>query len=319
MTHGFGMEPLESSHRILSLLPAATELACALGAASRLVGRSHACDHPESIRGLPAVTASAVTVGASGPAIHQAVLGARERPRTLFRLDAGRVRSLKPDLILTQTQCAVCAVDLAEVEAMVAAWDGPAPRIVALCPGRLPDLWDDLHRVALALGLPDEGREVIQGLKTRLVNVLQQVALVEHRPRVACLEWLDPLMGTGHWIPELVELAGGLPVCGRAGEPSRRLDWTALADAEPEVIVAMPCGFDLERTCAELERLWSRIEWTLLPAVRAGRVAATDGNAYFTRPGPRLVDSIEVLAELLHPDLFPRPRHRDTGWRAVAR
>ena len=178
----------------------------------------------------------------------------------------------------------------------------------------MPDLWTDLRRVGAALGLPDEGRFAIAPLKTRLVNVIQQVSMVEKRPRVACLEWLDPLMGAGNWIPELVELAGGTAVAGHTGTHSQWLDWAALAAADPEVIVALPCGFDLQRTRAEVARLRARPEWFRLSAVKSGRVFLADGNAYFNRPGPRLVDSVEILAEILHPELFPKPRHRGSGW-----
>lgn len=300
--------------RVISLLPAATEMVCLLEAGERLVARSHECDFPESIRRLPSVTSSNVDASASSAAIDQEVHAALEQGRPLFRLDAARIRELNPDLILTQAQCAVCAVSALELDAILKGWNGPPPPVLSLSPSRLPDLWTDLRRVGAALGLPDDGRFAIAPLKTRLVNVIQQVSMVERRPRVACLEWLDPLMGGGNWIPELVELAGGTPVAGHAGTHSQWLDWAALAAADPEVIVALPCGFDLQRTRAEVARLRARPEWTRLNAVKSGHVFLADGNAYFNRPGPRLVDSVEILAEILHPELFPKPRHRESGW-----
>lgn len=303
--------------RVISLLPAATEMVCLLEAGDRLVARSHECDFPEGARSLPSVTASNVDPSASGAAIDREVRMALAKGKPLFRLDAARIRSLKPDLILTQAQCAVCAVSPVELASVLKDWPGSPPTILALSPSRLPDLWTDLRRVGAALGLPDEGRFAIAPLKARLVNVIQQVSLVEPRPRVACLEWLDPLMGAGNWIPELIELAGGTNVAGRAGVHSGGLDWGALAVADPEVIVALPCGFDLNRTRAEVARLRSRPEWNRLGAVVAGRVFVTDGNAYFNRPGSRLVDSVEILAEILHPDLFPKPQHEGRGWAKV--
>jgi len=194
--------------RVISLLPAATEMVCLLEAGERLVARSHECDFPESVRRLPSVTFSNVAATASGAAIDQEVHAALEQGRPLFRLDAARIRELKLDLILTQAQCAVCAVSPLELDSVLKGWTGPPSAVRSWSPSRLPDLWTDLRRVGAALGLPDEGHFAIVPLKARLVNVIQQVSMVEQRPRVACLEWLDPLMGAGNWIPELVELAG---------------------------------------------------------------------------------------------------------------
>ncbi|MBN8247117.1 MAG: ABC transporter substrate-binding protein [Verrucomicrobia bacterium] len=292
-------------------------MVCLLETGDRLVGRSHECDFPEVVRRVPAVTSTAVNVLASGSAIQTQVQQALTQGQPLFRLDAARIRELRPDLILTQGQCAVCAVSAEELQSVLAAWDGPRPEVLALAPSRFADLWTDLRRVGAALGLPDEGRLAVTALKTRLVNTLQQVADVEVRPRVACLEWLDPLMGAGNWIPELVELAGGIPVCGAAGSHSQGLSWKDLQAAAPEVIVAMPCGFDLGRSLEEVARLAGDAAWTRLDAVRSGRAFAADGNACFNRPGPRLVDSVEILAEILHPDRFPKPRHWNRGWKLV--
>lgn len=304
--------------RVISLLPAATEMVCLLEAGDRLVGRSHECDFPGSVRSLPVVTASNVDTAASGRAIDAGVQAALAAGRSLFRLDAARFRELAPDLILTQAQCAVCAVSPADLEQVFHGWPGPLPTVLALSPSRLPDLWTDLRRVGSALGLPDEGRFAIAPLKTRLVNVIQQVSMMETRPRVACLEWLDPLMGAGNWIPDLVELAGGDHVAGKAGVHSDWMGWEALEAADPDVIVALPCGFDLDRTGREIRVLQSRPEWRRLRAVRLGRVFLADGSSYFNRPGPRLVDSVEILAEVLHPDLFPEPRYEGRGWARAA-
>ncbi|HTH49828.1 MAG TPA: cobalamin-binding protein [Candidatus Limnocylindria bacterium] len=300
--------------RIVTLLPAATEMVCTLGAADRLVGRSHECDFPPEARRVPAVTTAKVRSDLPSAAINDAVNARLAEGQSLYEVDAARLRELRPDLIITQAQCAVCAVSPADLELALAGWPGPRPEVLTLAPVRLADLWNDLRRVGMALGLPDEGRSVIAPLKARVVAIIEQTALLPKRPGVACLEWLDPLMGAGNWIPELVELAGGHPLFGEPGQHSDWLTWENLVLQNPTVIVALPCGFDLARTRRELAALATKPEWPTLRAVKTRRVFVADGNAYFNRPGPRLVDSLELLAELLHPELFPQPKHRGTGW-----
>lgn len=303
--------------RVVSLLPAATEFVCALGARGRLVGRSHECDFPEPIRTLPSLTAPGIDPMTSGAAIDVAVKEKSESGQPLFRLDAKRLRELRPDLILTQAQCAVCAISEEDLRAAMADWDGPRPEILTLKPDHFTDLWADFQRIAEALGVADQGKEWVRPYRERVAEVITRVTTgVSRRPSVVALEWLDPLMTGGNWIPELVELAGGTPLLSRAGSHSSWTHWEALAAADPDVLVLMPCGFDLQRTLAEAESIRLRPEWTRLKAVKRGRVHVVDGNALFNRPGPRLVDSLEVLAEILHPTLFP-PRHRGPSWRPL--
>ena len=303
--------------RIVSLLPGATELVCALGARGSLVGRSHECDFPETIRHLPALTAPEVDPTAPGAVIDTQVRAAVAAGRPLFRIDAVALRDLRPDLILTQAQCAVCAVSRAELDAVLADWPGPAPEVVALQPSRFADLWKDFAQVAGALRLPEGGREWIVPYKERVAEVITRVASgVTRRPKVLALEWLDPLMSGGNWLPEMIELAGGTAVLAQAGAPSPWIDWESVQKADPEVMVLLPCGFDLDRARAEAAALTGLPGWNTLRAVRNGRVFVTDGNALFNRPGPRLVDSLESLAEMLHPTLFP-PRHRGPGWQPL--
>lgn len=305
--------------RIVSLLPAATEMVAALGAADRLVGRSHECDFPESVQRLPAVTSTRIPAAASSETIHRAVSQAVAANEPLFRIDPKALAGLAPDLILTQDHCAVCAVSRSELDGILKSLSGLRPEVLAFAPSRFADLWTDLRRLGAALGLPDEGRSAIAILKQRVVDVIQRVAGVETRPTVACLEWLDPLMGSGNWIPEMIELAGGTPLLGQAGRHSQWVTFDQLKAADPDVLVILPCGFDLPRVCAALEPLVGQAPWTELRAVREGRVFAADGNAYFNRPGPRLVDSLEILAEIVHPQLHPQPSHRNAGWRPVVR
>jgi iron complex transport system substrate-binding protein len=297
--------------RVVSLLPAATEMVAALGVSHWLVGRSHECDHPDPVRRLPACTRARLDAARPGGEIDREVKSLVGAGAALYEVDAARLRELRPDLILTQAQCDVCAVSPDDIEQAVADWPGEKPVILALSPRHLADVWADIQRVAAALGLDEHGRAVVKALKQRVVDVVERVCLVKHRPSVACLEWLDPLMAAGNWVPELVELAGGRNLFGVAGEHSPWLEWEAVREHDPEVIVVLPCGFDLARTRAEIGALTSRPGWNRLRAVKKGRVALTDGNAYFNRPGPRLVESLEILAEMLHPDRFPRaPRGR---------
>jgi iron complex transport system substrate-binding protein len=301
--------------RIVSLLPAATEMVAALGAADRLVGRSHECDYPESVLKLPAVTSTRIPSASASETIHRAVTEAVAANEPLFRIDSEALAALAPDLILTQDHCAVCAVSRSELDDIVKSLPVPRPEVLALAPNRFADLWSDLRRLGIALGLPDEGRSAVALLKQRVVDVIQRMAGIEARPTVACLEWLDPLMGSGNWIPEMIELAGGTSLLGQAGRHSQWVTFDQLRAADPDVLVVLPCGFGLSRVCAALEPLVGQSPWTELRAVREGRVFAADGNAYFNRPGPRLVDSLEILAEIVHPQLYPHPSHQSTGWR----
>ncbi|HYB13505.1 MAG TPA: ABC transporter substrate-binding protein, partial [Myxococcota bacterium] len=222
---------------------------------------------------------------------------------SVYRVDAELLRALSPDVILTQSQCEVCAASLQEVEAALCAWLDARPRIVSLAPATLADVIGDVQRVADALGASERGHTLRSALERRIAGVAEKSAAV-HRPTVACIEWTDPLMGAGNWMPELVARAGGENLFGEAGKHSPVMDWEELRSADPEVIVALPCGFDLARTRREMGPLVARSGWRELRAVRTGRVYLTDGNAYFNRPGPRVAESLEILAEIVHPELF---------------
>ena len=306
-----------TARRIVSLLPAATEMVATLGAADRLVGRSHGCDHPWEVRPLPAVTRSRIPEGLPAADISAAVSKAAALSQSVFELDAERLRALQPDLILAQDHCSACAVTPADLEEALRDWPGKRPEVVRLHPTRVVHLWQDLQRLAERLGLPDGGRTLIAPLKARVVAVLEKTAMLQRRPSVACLEWLDPLMGAGNWIPELVQLAGGHPVFGEPGKHSDWMTWENLALQDPAVLVLIPCGFDLERTRMGAARMQSHDLWRHLRAVKTGRVYLADASAYFNRPGPRLVESLEALAEIIQPDLFPAARHRGEVWDPV--
>lgn len=299
--------------RIVSLLPAATEMVCALGLESALVGRSHECDYPSTVRDLPALTAPAFDADADSRTIDERVRGRLEQALSLYQVDVGRLKDARPDVIVTQAQCEVCAVSLDEVQAAAeAAFDAPV-QIVSLAANTLDGVLADIGAVAAALDAADEGAALLVRLRARLHDIAARAAAAPARPTVACIEWIDPLMASGHWLPELVTMAGGMPLFGLSGRPSPWIDWDDLWAADPDRIIVMACGFDIERSGSELPALERLPGWESLRAVRERQVYVTDGNAYFNRPGPRLVESLEILAEIIHPDAF-RFGHEGTGW-----
>lgn len=303
-----------SGRRIVSLLPSATEMVCALGLESALVGVTHECDYPPSVLKLPKVTRTRIPADVSSAEIDELV---RERAPTghaLYTLDAELLARLGPDLIVTQGLCDVCAVAEEEVRAVACALAG-RPRVVNLEPHSLETMFDALRSIAIAAGVERAADEVVARLEARVAVVAQRSAKITGRPRVALLEWLDPPFSSGHWSPELVRLAGGNEVLGIEGQTSRTLSWDEVVAARPEFILLACCGFDVERTLRDAPILATVAGWSELPAVRNDRVYVIDGSQYFSRPGPRLVDSLEILAHALHPDVHPLP----VGLRAAQR
>jgi iron complex transport system substrate-binding protein len=300
--------------RIVSLIASATEIVCALGMAEHLVGRSHECDFPRSVRRLPVCTEPKFNVDGSSYEIDQRVKAILQEGLSVYRVHADILKDLRPDVIVTQSQCQVCAVSLHDVELAVCQWLGTAaPQIVSLAPNALADVWDDMRHVAGTLDLPQRGEELVIGLQERMAAITSRTSALPKKPTVACIEWIEPLMASGNWMPELVGMAGGLNLFGEAGKHAPWLTWEQLRQQDPGVVVVLPCGFDLKRTRREMPGLTGRSGWRDLTAVRNRRVYLTDGNQYFNRPGPRLVESLEILAELLHPELF-RFGHEGTGW-----
>ncbi len=288
----------------------------ALGLGSFQVGRSHECDYPASIRDLPVCTAPRIAVDGSSAEIDGLVKQSMSDATSVYTVFRDVVDDLRPTHILTQTQCKVCAVSLEDVEKLLSAGISSNPRIVALEPNSFSDVWDDIRRVAQACGLGERGECLVAELRERIRRIAEKAALTPHKPSVACIEWLEPIMAAGNWVPEMVELAGGVSLFGKARLHSPWMSWAELVAADPDVIVAMPCGFDIERTRAELYWLTQRSGWNGLRSVRNQRVYVVDGNQYFNRPGPRLVESLQILAEMLHPDIFD-PALERTGWLGV--
>lgn len=278
----------------------------ALGAAESVLAVSHECDYPFAARSLPRATFSRIDAALGSGAIDAEVRARFAAGEPLYGIDADLLRRLRPDLIVTQAQCDICAIRYDDVVAAVA--DSPelaGCEIVTLQPTSLADVLHDILRLGAALGRDEAAIAFVRSLQERLDRVRERVATTPERPRVVCLEWFEPLMAAGNWTPELIELAGGVSGLAAVGLHSEYIGWDLVRAFDPDVLLAAPCGFDLPRALAELPALTGRPGWNALKAVRAGRGYAVDGNAYFNRSGPRLVDTVELLAGLLHPDRCP--------------
>jgi iron complex transport system substrate-binding protein len=297
------------------MLASGTELVCALGLGERLVGRSHECDEPAWVRDLPQVSRPTFPIDGPSGEIDGHVRARLRAGQPLYEVDEALLATLAPDVVLTQTHCEVCAVSPGDLACGIPA-TLERRRVVALDGGTLATVLDGFQRVADLLGASEAGRALVRGLRARADAVADKVRALA-RPTVACIEWIDPVFAMGNWGPELVALAGGRDVLGRAEVRSTTTPWESVVAADADMLVVAPCGFSLERTVRELPTLAARPGWRELRAVRAGRVFAADGNAYFNRSGPSLFATPEILAEMLHPEAF-EPRHRETAWRTWA-
>lgn len=303
--------------RIVSLLPGASEMLAALGLSEAIVGRSHECDYPPEIQDRPVCTQARLNSKASSAQIDQDVNDLLQSALSIYQIKTDVLQQLQPTHIITQDQCDVCAVSLKEVEQAIASLSNIHPQIISLKPNVLADVLADIETVANAVRV--DSRRLLEDLESRIKICQQKVTglSISELPTVACIEWIDPLMTASNWIPELVRLAGGQPLFSAAGQPSTRFTWETLVATDPDVIIFMPCGLDLNRTRTEALTLTKRPEWENIHAVKSGRVYITDGNAYFNRPGPRLVDSLEIMAEILHPEIF-QYGYKGTGWESLA-
>ena len=285
--------------RIASLLPSATEIVCALGLENELVAVTHECDYPDSVRDKPVLTRSVLSGASSGAEVDRHIRELVHEGSSIYALDAPLLEALRPDLILTQELCEVCAVSYPIVERAVRRL-GSSPQLVSLEPETIEDVFENIRVVGRLAGRSAIAERVCDSLRRRVAAVEQRVA-GRPRRRVVCLEWVDPPFNCGHWTPELVSLAGGDERLGVARQPAHAIDWQQVIDADPEVVVVMACGFSLERSLREVETAGGRFE-----ALRA-QIWVVDGNAFFSRPGPRLVDSVEIMAGILHPGAVDAP------------
>ncbi len=300
--------------RVVSLLPSTTEIVYALGCGDQLVGRSHECDHPAGVEALPVVTEPRVPVEGDSLQIDRQLRSILEQALSVYRVHTDVLAELAPDVVLTQSLCEVCAVSLADVQAAVDEHLDAATDVVALEPQQLADVVEDIRRVARALEVPERGDRLAEEVTARIDDVRRRTRDLPRRT-VVSIEWIEPLMAAGNWMPELIEAAGGRELFGTVGAHSPWTTWEQMRAADPETIVILPCGFDLARTRDEAASLRELPGWADLRAVREGRVAITDGHQYFNRPGPRLAESTEILAEILHPETFA-PTHAGRGWEA---
>lgn len=299
---------------IVSLIPSGTEMICALGCQDQLVGRSHECDFPPGIHRLPMCTEPTIDVEGRSRDIHDKVSHRLEKSLSTYRVRTATLRELQPDIIVTQTQCDVCAVSFTDVEQALKETLCMQPALIALQGTNIQGVWEDFLRVAKGVDRIQVCRQILATYQSRIAAIAGPSGELQPHPTIACIEWIDPLMAAGNWVPELVHLAGGQSVFGRPGEHAPWISWKALAAADPDMLVLMPCGFSMDRIQMELTVLTQHSLWPKLRAVQRRQVYLTDGNQFFNRPGPRLVESLEILAEIFHPSHF-HFGHEGRGWR----
>lgn len=289
-------------------------MVCALGCQDQLVGRSHECDFPPGIHRLPSCTEPTIAVEGRSREIHDRVTEKLEKSLSVYRVKTERLRELQPGIIVTQTQCDVCAASFADVEQALKETLNSQPTFIALHAANLQGVWDDFLRIAEGIGRIQEGRKLLATYQSRIAAIAGPSRNLQPRPTIACIEWMEPLMAAGNWVPELVHLTGGQSMFGQPGEHAPWITWEALAAADPDMLIFMPCGFSMTRIQEELAVLTHHPLWQRLQAVQNKKVYLTDGNQFFNRPGPRLVESLEMLAEIVHPAHF-QFGHEGHGWR----
>jgi iron complex transport system substrate-binding protein len=290
--------------RIISLLPAATEIVCALGLEHQLVGRSHECDYPESVKVLPVCSSAKFLSGSDSAAIDRQVKEILSETLSIYTIDKELIRKLAPDVIITQAQCEVCAVSLSDVELALKDLLDKECRIISLSPNSLEDIYNDISYLATQLGVEKAGTELLELAEERTDIIRHKLKFIVQKPKVVCIEWLSPLMVAGNWTPEIIDIAGGTPVLSEKAKHSPYVDFQSIREEDPDILVIMPCGFSVQRTLQEISLLLELPDWSDLKAVKDQRVYIADGNQYFNRSGPRITDSIEIMAEIINPKQF---------------
>lgn len=303
--------------RIVSLIASSTEIVWALGMGEYMVGRSHECDYPSQVKDLPVCTGPKFRTDGTSYEIDQRVRAIVQESLSVYRVDADVIDKLKPTHIITQAQCEVCAVSLKDVEEAACQLISSQPQIISLQPDDLEDFFSDLDKVGKALEIEVRSTDLAKSMRKRISDIQERAQAAakakNKKPTVACIEWIDPLMAAGNWMPELVELAAGENLFGEAGKHSPYMNWQQVLDKDPDVILVIPCGFDNPRTLEEMHIIANKEGYDQLSAVKNKRVFVADGNQFFNRPGPRLVESLEIMAELVHPETF-HFGHEGTGW-----
>lgn len=302
--------------RIVSLIASSTEIVHALGLGQYMVGRSHECDYPESVKALPVCTSPKFKVEGTSLEIDQRVKEILEKSLSVYMVDAEMLDNLEPSHVITQAQCEVCAVSLKDVEEAACQMIKSRPEIISLEPNCLEDFFTDLRHVGKALGVSEAATKLENQSRSKIAEINNRTKAITDkigRPTVAIVEWIEPLMAAGNWMPELVELASGINLFGTAGKHSPWMAFEQLKEKDPDIIIVTPCGFDNQRTLEEMPLFAASNGYNDLKAVKTGRVYVADGNQYFNRPGPRLIDSLEILAEIFYQEAFAL-KHKDTAW-----
>ena len=302
--------------KIVSLLPSCTEIICKLGYSENLFGISHECDYPNSISGLPVLTKARVSSEGNSIKINQCVSDLLQKGLSVYDVDASLLKSLSPDIIVTQAQCEACAVSLDQVKGIVSNWTRNKTEIISLEPNNLNEVWSSFDIIAKAMDSPESSSILKTEINERFKLLKDKLNVTKKKPTILCIEWIEPIMVAANWVPELVGLAGGKNVMGVSGSDSNYCSWDEVKKTNPDIMLMMPCGFGIKRTLDDLHYLQKREGWQELKAVKENKVYVVDGNQYFNRPGPRLVDSAEILAEIINPNFFER-KYSENAWIAI--
>ncbi len=298
--------------RVLSLLSSTTEIIYALGCGDRLVGRSHECDYPEEVSELPICTIPKFNVEGTSREVDDEVKSLVQSALSIYYINEKLLKELKPDIIFTQSQCEVCAVSVSDVENALKNITGLSSRVISVEPNSVEDIFNDILTIAEILNVRKKGKELVELIKAK-IDSTEKIVYQKSSPSVAAIEWIDPLMAAGNWVPQLIRVAGGKNLFGEAGKHSPWMKYNDLVEQDPEIIIVMPCGYDIKKSLIEIKTLESKKGWGSLKAVRNRNVYITDGNQFFNRPGPRIIESIEILLEIIHSD-FSESKHIDSGW-----
>ena len=298
--------------RVLSLLSSTTEIIYALGCGDRLVGRSHECDYPEEVSELPICTIPKFNVDGTSREVDDEVKSLVQSALSIYYINEKLLKELKPDIIFTQSQCEVCAVSVSDVENALKNITGLSSRVISVEPNSVEDIFNDILTIAEILNVRKKGKELVELIKAKIDNT-EKIVFQKSSPSVAAIEWIDPLMAAGNWVPQLIRVAGGKNLFGEAGKHSPWMKYDDLVEQDPEIIIVMPCGYDIKKSLIEIKTLESKKGWGSLKAVRNRNVYITDGNQFFNRPGPRIIESLEILLEIIHSD-FSESKHIDSGW-----
>ena len=298
--------------RVLSLLSSTTEIIYALGCGDRLVGRSHECDYPEEVSELPICTIPKFNVDGTSREVDDEVKSLVQSALSIYYINEKLLKELKPDIIFTQSQCEVCAVSVSDVENALKNITGLSSRVISVEPNSIEDIFNDILTIAEILNVRKKGKELVELIKAK-IDSTEKIVYQKSNPSVAAIEWIDPLMAAGNWVPQLIRVAGGENLFGEAGIHSPWMKYNDLVEQDPEIIIVMPCGYDIKKSLIEIKTLESKKGWGSLKAVRNRNVYITDGNQFFNRPGPRIIESLEILLEIIHSD-FSESKHIDSGW-----